>query len=130
MRRMRCNRRVTRRKSYSRKVMRGRMQIRMRGRSLRGRRRIRMRGRPIRMRRRMSLRRRMGSWGAGQGLCRKSISEAPLSFRIDPYLLRTDRLLNQRDYGNLSQLFSSVLFKLTIETNNLREIILAGGGRS
>jgi hypothetical protein len=122
MRRMRCSRRVMRMKSCSRRVMTGGMQIRMRGRRLRGRRRIRMT-------RRMSLRKRMGSWGAGQGLCRRSISEAPLGFRVDPYRLRTDRLLNQRDYGNLSQLFSSTLFKLTIETNNLCEIILAGGGR-
>jgi hypothetical protein len=52
----------------------GGMQIRLRGRRLRGRRHIRMRERPIRMRRHMSLRRRMGSWGAGQGLCRRSIS--------------------------------------------------------
>jgi hypothetical protein len=122
MRRMRCSRRVMRMKSCSRRVMTGGMQIRMRGRRLRGRRRIRMT-------RRMSLRKRMGSWGAGQGLCRRSISEAPLGFRVDPYRLRTDRLLNQRDYGNLSQLFSSALFKLTIETNNLCEIILAEGGR-
>jgi hypothetical protein len=122
MRRMRCSRRVMRMKSCSRRVMTGGMQIRMRGRRLRGRRRIRMT-------RRMSLRKRMGSWGAGQGLCRRSISEAPLGFRVDPYRLRTDRLLNQRDYGNLSQLFSSTLFKLTIETNNLCEIILAEGGR-
>jgi hypothetical protein len=43
----------------------------------------------------------------GQGLCRRSICEVPLSFRIDPYRLRTDRLSNQRDYGNLSQLFHS-----------------------
>jgi hypothetical protein len=86
VRRMRCSRRVMRGRSCSRRVMRGRR--------LRGRRRIKMRGRPIRMRRRMSLRRRMGSWGAGQGLCRRSISEAPLGFPIDPYLLRTGRLLN------------------------------------
>jgi hypothetical protein len=46
-----------------------------------------------------------GELGGGAGAVPKVYIQGPLGFRIDPYRLRTDRLLNQRDYGNLSQLF-------------------------
>jgi hypothetical protein len=64
-------------------------------------RRMRCSGRVMRGRRRIRMRMRSGR-GTGRGLCRTFICEAPLGFRIDPYLLQTNWLLNPRDYGNLS----------------------------